>query len=788
MRKSLFGVLLLTLLFFTSNIFGQYQLHGFVEKVSSSEAVIGAVVRCLETDQNTITNNFGFYSLALNRGSYTIVYSSSGFYTDTLRITMDASQSHKVYLKELTELSSTQKQIESGEGETKQAQGNTQSLAADKVGKLPLLLGEVDVIKTAQLLPGVKNGTEGSSGFYVRGGGRGQNLLLLDGVPVYSQNHLFGFFSVFNNESLNDMQLYKGSFPARFGGRLSSVLDVSLKEGNNQQVQGSASIGPIMARLNVDGPLSQDGRTTFAFSGRRSYIDLLLRPFINAANSDSGAFGLDFRFYDLNAKINHRINESNRLYFSYYQSKDVFGVRSSFSDSFRGSLQDLTLETGLQWVGNTGLARYTRVQDNGIFASYSASYTRYKLNTYTNLSSVTTNDSTTTAWHFKEAFRSSLADINLSADYDFKPSPHHHVRYGASTTFHLFKPGIRDLDIQLGGRVEDTTTGTNQNLNTIENALYIEDIFQINKGTKANVGLRLMHYGTQNRQYFFPEPRLALNEELDSHWILHLSYALTNQPIHLLANSNTGLPIDIWAPATDVIRPQAGHQISLGLNGDLGKGYRFTGEVYYRWLRNAIDYAPGANFLDVQTNWQEKILQGDGENYGLELFLQKGFGDLTGWASYTFSYATRTIDGINNGRRYFFRYDQRHNFSTAWNYELDERKSLGFTGVFGTGFPITVPVGQYNDLDGNVVFEYGSKNNFRMSNFFRLDLNFVVHRSKAKLAWAKDVWYNFSIYNVTAYANPFLYQIQQRDGSNGVVVSKLTLFRFVPSFSYNIAF
>lgn len=767
----------------------RYQLHGFVEEKESSEAIIGAVVHCLETKQNTTTNNFGYYSLALNGGDYTIVYSYGGYYTDTLRITLTSSLENNVLLEKLGANSSNKKQLDSEENADKgKTVGNQQTIQSNKVKKLPLLLGEVDVIKAAQLLPGVKNGTEGSSGFYVRGGGRGQNLVLLDGVPIYNQNHLFGFFSVFNNSSLNGMQIYKGSFPARFGGRLSSVLDVSLKEGNTNQIQGSASIGPVMARLNIDGPLSKDGRTTFAVSGRRSYIDLLLRPIFNAGSADSAGLGLDFYFYDFNAKVNHRIDKDNRLYFSYYQSKDVFGLRTNFTDSFRGSLQDLRSEIGLNWVSNTALARYTRVQKNGIFANYSASFTRYKLRTYTNIESTSTNDTNTTNWHFRQGFRSSLSDVNLLAEYDYKPSTNHHLRYGASSTFHIFKPGIRDLDVKFGGLVEDTTYGSNQNMNTIENAIFIEDVFQINEGTKANIGLRLMHYGTEGKQYLFPEPRLALNEELDSHWILRLSYALTNQPIHLLANSNTGIPIDIWAPATANIRPQSGHQLSLGLNGNLGKGYRFIGEVYYRWLRNALDYAPGANFLDVQTDWQTKVLQGNGENYGLELFLQKNLGDLTGSASYTYSQATRTINGINNGRKYPFRYDQRHNISTAWNYQFSDRQSLGFTGVFATGFPITVPVGQYQDLDGNIVFEYGSKNNYRMSNFFRIDLNYVVHKKKSKLRYAKDVWYNFSIYNATAYPNPFLYQIERRSGSNGVTLSKFTLFRFLPSLSYNVAF
>lgn len=777
----------LSLLTFQAN--AQQMLSGFVKDRETSEVIVGAVVKCVETNQNTASNNFGFYSLALPNGNYTIVFIYPGFRNDTLSISLYKSQVQNSELLSNEWIKKNGKVPEDNETIEGQLQPGAQKFDATKAKKLPLLLGEVDVIKAAQLLPGVKSGTEGSSGLYVRGGGRGDNLVLLDGVPIYNQNHLFGFFSVFNNDGINSMQLYKGSYPARFGGRLASVMDVTMKEGNTNAIKGTASMGLVLGRLALDGPLSKDGRTTFAISGRRSYIDLLLRPFNEVGDTDSFSSNTDFYFYDFNAKISHQIDEKNRLYMSYYQSKDVLGISVKSLDTFRGATRKTDLATGLNWVSNTAAARYTRLQDNNIFANYAVSYTRYKINSFANLRFNSTQGSTNTSWHYNTDFSSGVQDINLLAEYDYKPSQNHHLKYGVYSTTHFFKPGQLELDIDLGSIIEDTILGKNQNVVTFENAIFLEDVIQINTGTKANVGLRVMNYTTSGKNYLYFEPRLALNEELDSHWIFRLSYALNNQPIHLLANSNAGLPIDIWVPATGKIKPQTSHQFSMGFIGNLNHGFQFIGEVYYRWLRHAIDYAPGANFIDVSESWETKVLQGNGENYGLELFVQKQLGDFSGWASYTLSYANRNINGINNGNPYAFRYDQRHNISTSWNYELSDRQSMGFTSVFGTGYPITVPVGQYYDIDGNVVYQYGGKNNYRMENYFRLDLNYIHHKRKNNLRWAKDVWWNFSIYNVTARANPFVYSVSRRGGnSNGLVLEKVSLFRFVPSFSYNVAF
>jgi len=782
-------LLLLGLIFTFCSASAQQLLSGFVQDKVSKEAVVGAVVKCVETQQNTASNNFGFYSLALPSGRYTIVFSYPGFKSDTVKLSLNGSKNWDALLQSDESLKNANYIPEEKTSIEGQVQPGAQQLSSQKVEKLPLLLGEVDVVKAAQLLPGVKSGTEGSSGLYVRGGGRGQNLVLLDGVPVYNQNHLFGFFSTFNNDGINSLQLYKGSFPARFGGRLSSVMDVTLKDGNADHIEGTASLGAILGRFSLNGPLSKDGKTTFAFSARRSYIDLLLRPVQNAAQSDSFENRIDFFFYDFNAKISHKINDKNRLYFGYYQSKDVLGLNSKFTDTFRGSLRETEIGTGLNWIGNTALARYTRIQDNNIFANYSVSYTRYQIKSFANINFKSTSPTNQSDWHYRTNFVSGLQDINLLAEYDYKPSQNHHLRYGASTTLHMFKPGQLSLDVDLGSQQEDTVRGVDQNLNTIESAVFVEDVIQINKGTKANVGLRVMNYLTTGKNYLFVEPRLALNEELDSHWIFRMSYALNNQPIHLLANSNTGLPLDLWVPATEKIKPQTGHQFSLGFIGNLNHGFQFIGEVYYKWLRNAVDFAPGANFISVDESWENKVLQGRGQNYGLELFVQKQLGRTTGWASYTLSYADRTIAGINNGRTYPFRYDQRHNLSTSWNYAISNRNTFGFTSVFGSGFPITVPIGQYLDLDGNKVFEYGGKNNYRAENYFRLDLNFVHHRKKSKLKWAKDAWYNVSIYNATGRANPFIYNVRNKSNStSGLVLERVSLFRFVPSLSYNVAF
>ncbi len=484
-KRFLLSVLVILL---ANQVQAQHLLSGFVKDRQYDEVLVGTVVKCVENDQNTATNNYGYYSLALPNGRYTIVFIYPGYKNDTLQISLYTSKRRDVGMT-LTKVNPFDGESPTG-GQHAQAniQPGTQKLPSGKSKKLPLLLGEVDVVKAAQLLPGIKSGTEGSSGLYVRGGGRGQNLLLLDGTPVYNQNHLFGFFSTFNGDAINSLQLYKGSFPARFGGRLSSVVDVTLKEGNTERVKGTASIGALIGRLALDGPLGKSGKTTFAISGRRSYIDLLINPFVRAAQNDSNRVSFDLYFYDLNAKISHKLDDRRRIYLSFYQGKDKFGTNLEVKDTFRGSLRETKAGVGVSWKSSTAALRYAVLQKNNIFANYSLSYSRYKLNTYQNFEFKNITDTTNSGWFFKSNLTSKVDDISLLAEYDYKPSQNHHLRYGASSTLHLFTPGLLEQNIDLGALKEDTVRGKDQNATTIENALFLEDVMQINKGTSQYWG------------------------------------------------------------------------------------------------------------------------------------------------------------------------------------------------------------------------------------------------------------------------------------------------------------
>jgi len=781
--------LLIVFTFILLNLQGQSSVSGFVTDELFGEAVVGAVIKVIETGENTTTNNYGFYSLSLNKGTYTIVFIYSGYKSDTLTIPVykgDISQNIALKTYQIEKVVLHGKNVE----DNSDAQTGAIDISVSRMKRLPLLLGEVDVIKSVQLLPGVKGGTEGSSGFYVRGGSQDQNLVLLDGVPLYGQNHFFGFFSAFNNDAINSVQLYKGSFPARYGGRLSSVLDVTMKEGNTHKLKGTASLGAVIGRIALDGPLGNKNKTTFAISARSTYINYLIQPLFAAASSDTASFTPNIGFYDVNLKLSHKIDENNRLFFSVYQGNDNVG----FIDKRKRVLSNgPTLETetgfGLKMNNRTAALRFNRIVNKHIFANYTLSYTSYTLKNNINLDYKLTTDTTVSRLYYNSAFKTAINDINLKADFDQKPSVNHHIRYGIGTIVHFFNPGVQTLKADYGNFFRDTVYGKNQKANTLETAAYIEDAMQINKGTKANIGMRAMHYAAFNKSYYFLEPRIAINESIDSNWIFRMSYALNNQPVHLLANNNLGLPMDIWVPSTKMIKPQKAHQVSLGIIGNLKKHFQFSGDVYYKWLRNAIDIAPGADFVGAERNWQDYVRQGNGENYGLELLLQKQEGKLNGWVSYTLSYASRQISGINNGNSYFFRYDQRHNVSTTWSYEVNKRNVFGTTSIFSTGYPITVPIGQYLDLDGNIVYEYGGKNNYRMENYFRLDFNYIHYLKPGKLKWAKEAWYNISIYNATNRLNPFFYQISNKSTTgNGIVLERVSIFPFFPSVSFNVAF
>jgi len=789
-----FGILF----FGITNLQSQNIVSGIVSSKETGEAVVGANVKVIETGQNTVSNNYGFYSLSLGKGFFTIVHSYTGFANDTNVIVIGKrdengelinKQSLDIKLMPI-DLSAI---IISGNKREEKRQDNDVVAIDIPVKfnkKMPLLLGEVDIIKSAQLLPGVKGGTDGSSGFYVRGGGADQNLILLDGVPIYSQNHLFGFFSVFNDDAINSVQLYKGNFPARYGSRLASVLDVTLKEGNNNRLHGTASLGAAIGRFNLNGPIGPSKKTTFSLSARRSYIGAVVGSLANLISDDTQKIKTTLYFYDINAKLAHKINYRKNIYFSFYRGKDKYGVGYENETKLpTGALLNSDIKTFAKWSNTMACLRYTDLMNNGIFANYTLSYSNYKNERLVDLRLKLTTDTSLSQASIYDQFLTGLNDINARADYDYKPSANHHLRFGIGALMHSFNPGRNKLRIDFGGFQEDTTFSTGKNILTLENTAYIDDVITINANTKANIGLRLVNYATLGKNYFFAEPRIALNEQLDSAWIFRLSYALNNQPIHLLPNSNVGLPLDVWVPATKDIKPQVGHQFSAGTITNMRGGLQLTIDAYYRWLRNTIENLPGFDITDVNPNWQQNILQGIGDNYGLEVFLQKQHGKFTGWASYTLSYANRKTPGINNGNTYAFRYDQRHNFSSTFNYNINKRNSMGYTLVFGTGFPLTVPIGQYADIDGQLIYEYGGKNNYRMENTFRIDLNYVhFFRVKAK-SWFKQAWVNASIYNVTARPNPFLYRIEpSQNGGNAITLTRVSYLQFFPSVSLNVSF
>lgn len=753
-----------------------YTVSGYLTDSATGEALIGASVYDAQSEQGTVTNHYGFYSITIPSGNKVLRFSYVGYATRNRSFFLGADLSLNVQLPAALNLKTVVVKSEKND----QLLTGKIDLPIDNVKKLPAILGEVDLIKAIQLLPGVKSGNEGGSGMYVRGGSPDQNLILLDGVPVYNVSHLFGFFSVFNSEAINNVQLYKGGFPARFGGRLSSVLDITMKEGNNKKLSGNFFISPIAGSASLNGPLGKSGKTTFAISGRRTFLDLLLTPLMDES---TGVFS--YFFYDFNAKISHKISDKDRVFFSIYTGKDKLFTR--FKDTFTNgnTRTSETFSTSLDWGNVTTMVRWNRLVNKKLFSNYTLSYTRYRLNIKNELSYEQRTDTSITKFDYLLHYRSGIRDIALKADYEYAHSTKHFIRFGGISTLHGFSPGAMNLELsQTGGQNLDTLFGPAKKILSLETAFYIEDEVRLSKSSKANAGLRLVHYLVNNKNFVFAEPRITVNKRFKDDWVAKISYARMNQFLHLLTNSGTALPTDLWVPATDIIRPQTSHQIAVGLTKPVAQSLDLVVEGYYKWMNNLIDYQEGADFSLVNTDWESKVSAGKGWAYGAEVLLQKKEGKLTGWFGYTLSWAERQIDGINNDKKYFFKYDRRHDFALVAIYELDKQRTVSMNFVFATGSALTMPAGKYRDLYGNTIFEYGEKNGYRMRNYHRLDLSY--NKTKTKRKDGAMHYYTISIYNVYSRMNPFYVYIDNT--ATKPVVKQVSLFGFLPSIAYGIKF
>lgn len=814
-----FSLFFLTL---TPSLFSQdteeFTISGYVKDASNGESSVGATVFIKELLKGGTTNEYGFYSITVPKGAYELVVSYIGYknfvkeiilVTD-IRLNVDLTpESIEIDAVVVTSEKANTNITSTNVGEVK--------LNIEEIKKIPAFLGEVDILKTIQLLPGVKSAGEGNTGFYVRGGGPDQNLILLDEAVVYNPAHLTGFFSVFNGDAVKNMTLIKGGMPAKYGGRMSSVLDISMKEGNDKMYHVDGGIGLISSRLTIQGPIKKD-TSSFIISGRRSYLDIISRPF---AKEGSPAKNIGLYFYDLNAKVNYKISDKDRIFLSGYFGRDVL----DFADPDSG------FDFGMEWGNATGVIRWNHLFSDKLFMNVSGIFSDY----------TSTLKMAQTGFEFK--MFSGVRDWNAKVDFAYFPSIRHKVRYGVNYIFHTFTP------TSASGKAGETTLdfGAVKKEKSHEAAAYISDDFLLTDKIKIHAGLRysyfqqigpfdrylkdpingltsqIVHYRSNEKvqEYGGLEPRLNVRLELDSKSSLKASFSRNYQYIHLVSLSAIALPTDIWVPSSQLVKPQIGIQYSLGYFRNFADNkFESSIEVYYKDLQNQIEYKDGAlPFADVNDNADNNFTFGKGHAYGAEFFLKKRVGKFNGWLGYTLSYTKRQFEALNLGKEFYAKYDRRHDVSLVLIYDVAKRWSVSAVGVYGTGNAISIPVAYYF-VDVNFVTEYGDRNAFRMPAYHRVDVSatYTPDRKKrialkkqrlitnyermgkdtSKIVvpkrWGKNYTnsWTFSIYNVYNRHNPFLIYFASDGniltGDYKAKAKQMSLLPILPAVTWNFKF
>lgn len=819
MKKNTFlFLLLLPILTYGQN----FTISGIITDRESGETMINASVYEFNSRRGTVTNVFGFYSLTIPRGPVQIQFSYVGYSTElkTFNLTKDTVINLKMNESlQLQEVTVVGHQKITGVQST---QMGTIEVPIAQIKAVPTLFGEADLIKALQLLPGVQAGTEGSSGMYVRGGGPDENLFLIDGIPVYNVNHLAGFFSVFNPDAIKNVTLYKGNFPARFGGRLSSVVDVRMNDGNDKAIHGNVTVGIISSKITIEGPIVKE-KTTFNLSARRTYSDLLMQPIIKYAvkeGLDDGNLTAGYYFYDLNAKISHKFSDTDRLYASFYMGDDIIytNFRSKYSYNYdeinkRQYTSTERLKMDWNWGNLVTALRWNHVVNNKLFMNTTAAYTRYRFDMGVGSESRTTITNPTRIDNIDiyVGYNSGIEDYTFKVDYDYSPHPNHDIKFGANYTYHTFKPGVsaakftyQDSDTIMK---TDTVFG-DKRMYSHETMFYIEDNITLNYALKMNLGLHYSTFKVEDKLYHSLQPRASMRYLASDNLSFKAGYAAMTQYVHLLSNSNISLPTDLWVPVTKRIEPMHSHQYSVGAFYNLNDIVDLSVEGYYKSMHNLIEYKDGASFLGSSTGWEDKVVKGDGWAYGIELLAQKTVGKTTGWIGYTWSKSERLFNRpgqeLNFGNVFPAKFDRRHDISIVATHKLSDRIDFTGTWVYSTGNTGTMSLQQYmggtvpessNWSSNQFPFHSGElnhisgRNNYRFNPYHRLDFGVNFHKKKKT---GIRTW-NISVYNMYNNYNPFLVYPKEQTDYNPVngqytikkTLTQVSLFPIIPSISYS---
>ncbi len=756
-------------------------LSGYMRDAATGESLIAGTVYIKGADQGATTNNYGFYSVTVPAGKYTVIFSYVGYTTITMEMDLTTSKKYNAELSSGTTMKEVKVTAGRKDENVSKTDMGTISLSMARIKQLPVLFGEVDVLKTLQLLPGVQSAGEGNSGFYVRGGGPDQNLVLLDDAVVYNTGHLFGFFSVFNGDAIKDVTLIKGAPAANYGGRLSSVVDVTMKDGNMKEYHAEGGIGLIASRLTFEGPIKKE-KGSFMVSGRRTYIDVLARPFSERLQNTG------YYFYDANLKANYILGNRDRLYLSGYTGVDKFKFANS-----RGSFK-----ADIPWGNNTATLRWNHQFTDKLFSNTTLVYNDYDFASQFNQSA------------FSVKLSSGIKDYNAKTDFDYFTPFHHRIKAGAVYTWHTFIPS------QVSGRV-DTITLEPSNAYTKyahEAGAYILDEFEPTKWLKINAGIRYSFFGqvgpytalnmdaagnvTDSTKYKKGdlvqtyggwEPRLNLRFALGENNSFKTSMAQTYQYIHLVTNNGSTLPTDVWAPSTYLVRPQKARQVSAGyFHNFLDNKLETSVEVYYKQMENQLQYRDGYTPNTLRDPELEYVV-GKGESYGAEFFINKTQGKFTGWVGYTLAWTNQIFSMLNNGDRFPLKYDRRHNISVTSSYSFNKKWTASAVFVFGSGNAITLPTAYYF-IDGELMQLYSKINAYRLPAYHRLDLSVnYTPEHKKKHRW-EGSW-SFSVYNAYNRKNPyFLYVDNSGTVAQGIDIKvfQVYILPILPSITYNFKF
>ena len=794
-----------------------FTISGYIMNEANSETLIGASIFESNLKRGVVSNSFGFYSLTLPRDTVEIHCKYVGYAPRIFKFVLSKDTTINVLMSEnnlLQEIVITASTQETG---VKGTQMSAINIPVSQIKAVPSLLGEKDLIKTLQLLPGVQAGTEGFTGFYVRGGGPDENLFLLDGVPLYDINHLGGFFSVFNTDAIKNVTLYKGGFPARFGSRLSSVVDIRMNDGNNKKLHGNFAVGLLSAKFNVEGPLFSE-KTTFSFSARRTYYDILAQPLLAIASSENSDENhqrknrAGYYFYDLNTKISHQLSDKDRLSMSFYLGDDVLYAdireKSIFEDSNNDNsstgnkyTDNSIMKMGWNWGNLLTVIRWNRVLNNKLFMNATAHFTRYRFDLDLK-NAFQSNNPKSPDYYASLIYKSGINDYSGKIEFDYTPNPDHDVKFGANVVNHTFRPGVFVAMSRANDAAPLDTVIGDKNVSAREMFAYVEDNFSIGSNMKANLGIHYSAFSVQNRFYHSLQPRVGLRFLLKEDLSLKASYTQMAQYIHLLSNNNISLPTDLWVPVTKRIAPMSSHQAALGVFYEMNN-IALSLESYYKTMNNIIEYKDGASFLNINTGWEDKVNMGRGWAYGVEFLAQKTFGKTTGWFGYTWAKSERLFDRpgqeINFGKVFPAKYDRRHDLSLVILHKFSEKIDFSGTWVYSSGDWATLGLQDYNGL--RIDNEYGfyvpelsyidKRNNYRKPAYHRFDLGVNFHKKKKN---GTRTW-NISIYNLYNRNNPFFIYPGSKSISlpNGEYQSKkvlyqISIFPIIPSITYIYSF